>query len=181
MPKQNKKDMEEFEQFQQYMNSKKQNVVDDDISSESEESEIEISKNITKKGKPKKEYILTEARKRQFELARQKRMENIQKINMEKEEFKKQKDELKRIADEKKKLKQEKQIKKLKKEIESESEEEIIIKKTKKPKKKIVYVESDDSDVEIVKKEKKSLPPKQTPQQPEIAPPRQIRVLPQYL
>ena len=67
-------------------------LIDDDISSESEESEIEISKNITKKGKPKKEYILTEARKHQFEIARQKRMENIQKIKLEKEQFQKQKD-----------------------------------------------------------------------------------------
>ena len=172
--------MEEFEQYQEYLKNKKQNVVDDDISSTESESEIEISKNVTKKGKPKKEYILTEARKLQFEKARIKRMENIQKQKMEKEQFQKQKDELKRIADEKKKLKQEKQIKKLKKEIESESEEEIIIKKTKKPKKKIVYVESDDSDVEIVKKEKKSLPPQKV-QEPEIAPPRQIRILPQYI
>ena len=113
----------------------------------------------TKGNKVKKPYVLTDARKLQFDKARLVRQSNIESKKKEQEE----KDALyfqMRLELEKKKVKKnskkkKNEIKKLIEEVESSSDEEIVIKKVKAPKKKIIYVESDGSeDEEIIQKVK---------------------------
>ena len=131
---------------------------------------------IQKKTKPKKPYVLTEARKAQFDKARLVRQSNIEskkKIQEEKDEiYNNIKADLLKKKDKKNVKKQKSQIKKLIEEVESDSDEEIIIKKVKAPKKKIIYVESDesedgpysrarrDSEREIIEKPKRKDKPK---------------------
>ena len=120
---------------------------------------------IQKKTKPKKPYVLTEARKAQFDKARLVRQSNIEskkKIQEEKDEiYNNIKKDLEKKKDKKNVKKQKSQIKKLIEEVESDSDEEIIIKKVKAPKKKIIYVESDESeDGEIIEKPKRKEKPK---------------------
>ena len=119
----------------------------------------------TKGGKEKKPYVLTEARKAQFDKARLVRQSNIEskkKIQEEKDEiYNNIKADLLKKKDKKNVKKQKSQIKKLIEEVESDSDEEIIIKKVKAPKKKIIYVESDESeDGEIIEKPKRKEKPK---------------------
>ena len=119
----------------------------------------------TKGGKDKKPYVLTDARKAQFDKARLVRQSNIEtkkKIQEEKDEiYNNIKKDLEKKKDKKNVKKQKSQIKKLIEEVESDSDEEIIIKKVKAPKKKIIYVESDESeDEEIIEKPKRKEKPK---------------------
>ena len=104
----------------------------------------------TKGGKDRKPYVLTDARKAQFDkarLVRQSNIENKKKIQEEKDEiYNNIKKDLEKKKDKKNVKKQKSQIKKLIEEVESDSDEEIIIKKVKAPKKKIIYVESDESE-----------------------------------
>ena len=131
-------------------------VVEDDVSLESDEEEIEL--------KPKKErkpYVLTDKRKEQFDKARQKRMENIQERKKLEEEKKieqlNMKKELEVLKEEKIKKRVSNQIQKIKKEIEEVDELEIIHKP--KPKKKVIYVESEsDDDIQVMKTKKKPEP-----------------------
>ena len=112
---------------------------------------------LRKNGQPKKEYILTDARKNQFEVARNKRQENIALKKEEKEkansEYSLLKKELDKKLAKKEKRSQAKELLKLMNETKNissdeDSDEEVIIKKkSKKPKKKVVYVE-DDSESE---------------------------------
>ena len=124
----------------------------------------------------KKPYVLTDARKAQFDKARLVRQSNIEtkkKIQEEKDEiYNNIKADLLKKKDKKNVKKQKSQIKKLIEEVESDSDEEIIIKKVKAPKKKIIYVESDesedgpysrarrDSEREIIEKPKRKDKPK---------------------
>ena len=113
----------------------------------------------TKGIKVKKPYVLTDARKLQFDKARLVRQSNIEskkKIQEEKDEiYNNIKKDLEKKKDKKNTKKKKNEIKKLIEEVESSSDEEIVIKKVKAPKKKIIYVESDDSeDEEIIQKVK---------------------------
>ena len=108
----------------------------------------------TKAIKEKKPYVLTDARKLQFDKARLVRQSNIEskkKIQEEKDEiYNNIKKDLERKKDKKNSKKKKNEIKKLIEEVESSSDEEIVIKKVKPPKKKIIYVESDDSEEEEI-------------------------------
>jgi hypothetical protein len=111
-----------------------------------------------KNGQPKKEYILTEARKKQFEIARNKRQENITIRNEEKEkatsEYTMLKKELDKKLAKKEKRNQTKELLKLMAETknisssESEQEEIIVRKKKSAKKKKVVYVSESESESE---------------------------------
>jgi hypothetical protein len=131
----------------------------EDIKDIEEVSDEEIQK--TKgKTKEKKPYVLTDARKAQFEKARQVRQANIEAKKKEQEEkdalFEQIKRDLEKKKDKKHAKQQKSQIKKLIEEVESDSDEEIVVKKVKAPKKKIIYVESDPSEDEedIIEKKK---------------------------
>ena len=133
----------------------------------------------------KKPYVLTEARKAQFDKARLVRQSNIEskkKIQDEKDEiYNNLKADLLKKKDKKNVKKQKSQIKKLIEEVESDSDEEIIIKKVKAPKKKIIYVESDESeDEEIIEKPKRKDKPKDVvvEEKPQIV--RQLKPLIRY-
>ena len=132
---------------------------------------------LTKSGKEKAPYVLTEARKKQFEIARNARMKNIESKKAQQNENYAQYDELKKELEKKKikkleKIKQ-KELVKLMAETDNistdndESDEDLVVKpkaqlthgkKTKaqpKPKKKRVIVESSsDEDQEIISKAK---------------------------
>lgn len=116
------------------------------------DNDIEI-----KPTKEKKPYVLTDARKAQFEKARAKRMENVEQKKKEQDEKNKEYNEKKQLLEQKKdakmKLKQAKELKKLEEEV--EDIEEVIIKKSKPKKKRIVYVEDSSSEEEIVVKKNK--------------------------
>ena len=162
-----------------------------EISQQYEESEdsLSSSSSIVMKKKPTKEkvikppkekkpYVLTPARKAQFEKARVKRAENIeikkQIKSKENEEHELLKQDLIRKKELKTIRKKAREIKRIVQTVdESESEPEVVYKK--KPKKKIVYESS--SDEEIVIKEKKPKPIKQ-----ELPPatPRQVKRTPQF-
>ena len=131
---------------------------------------------LTKSGKEKAPYVLTEARKKQFEIARNARMKNIESKKAQQNESYAQYDELKKELEKKKikkleKIKQ-KELVKLMAETDNistdndESNEDLIVKpkKTKaqsKPKKKRVIVESSsEEDQEIISKAK----PREKPQ-----------------
>ena len=119
----------------------------------------------TKNGKPKKPYVLTDARKAQFEKARIKRMENITaKRQLDEEKYSKYEDlkiNLEIKKDKKLKKQKEKELITLLAETEnisSDDEEEIIEKrihpkkdkKPKKPKKKVVIESDSDSDSDTI-------------------------------
>ena len=154
----------------------KEEILSETASDPSSDSEIEI--------KPKKErkpYVLTEARKKQFEIARIKRQENVAQrklIQAEKnKEFIEKKNKIQQKNELKEKRKQEKELQKLAYksvvELESESEEEKIIVKKKKPKKKIIYIDSDsESEDEVYRKSTKK-----SHRHPPTTQPRQIRPL----
>ena len=148
----------------------------------SDDSEITKPKSIAKANisqgqtKEKKPYVLTPARKAQFEKARQIRDENREQRKQDKDADIKIHDDIKNDLIRKKELKA---IRKKTREMKSivakaseiSSDEEIIIKKEKKkplPKKK-VYVSSSEessdesSEEEIVQKKKKHYPPPATP------------------
>ena len=123
---------------------------------------------LTKSGKEKAPYVLTEARKKQFEIARNARMKNIESKKAQQNENYAQYDELKKELEKKKikkleKIKQ-KELVKLMAETDNistdndESDEDLVVKvkKTKaqpKPKKKRVIVESSsEEEQEIISK-----------------------------
>jgi len=163
-----------------------------EISQQYEESEdsLSSSSSIVMKKKPAKEkvikppkekkpYVLTPARKAQFEKARVKRAENIeikkQIKSKENEEHELLKQDLIRKKELKTIRKKAREIKRIVQTVEeSESEPEVVYKK--KPKKKVVYESS--SDEEIVIKEKKPKPIKQELPPPQT--PRQVKRTPQF-
>ena len=146
-----------------------------------EDSSIELKPQklkLEKSPKEKKEYVLTDARKAQFDKARIKRQENIdlkkKTKELENEEYNKVKNELLYKKDEKDKKRQARELLKLKREVEeTSSEEEEIVKPKAKPKpkpkskpKKVEYkseseisdlTESED-EIPIKRKPKKVLP-----------------------
>lgn len=144
----------------------------------SDDSEITKPKSIAKEKKP---YVLTPARKAQFEKARQIRDENREQRKQDKDADIKIHDDIKNDLIRKKELKAiRKKTREMKaivdKSSEISSDEEIIIKtpKTKPPKpptykKKVVYESSssessdESSDEEVVQKKKKHYPPPSTP------------------
>jgi hypothetical protein len=117
--------------------------------SESEESEYEPQKLEKCKDdpKPKKEHVMTEARKLAFEKARQKKQENflLRKAIKDKE-----KGEYNAIKNEKALKRQEKEAKRREYELQkldmSSSEDEPIIVKKKKSRRKVIYVSDDEDD-----------------------------------
>ena len=167
MGRKNIKHIEDIKQFEV-------SETESEISQRYEESEDSLSSSssivakkpstekIVKPPKEKKPYVLTPARKEQFEKARIKRAENIEikKIakNKENEEHELLKQDLIRKKELKTIRKKAREIKRIVQTVESESEEEVIVKR--KPKKKVIVYES-SSDEEIVKKKppKKELPP----------------------
>ena len=163
------------------------------IEEENSDSEIEFKlktpiqapiqpKKLTKKGIERKPYELTDKRKAQFEMARIKRAENIEKRKVEKAEkdkvFLETKQKLELKKEGRDKLHQEKTLKNIayeivKKQLQEEEEEDepqIIVKK-KKPKKKVIVIEESESEEEPIIKRNKQLKPKQ------ILPPRQVSPL----
>ena len=154
----------------------------ENINSESDDEEITLSKQTKKQlkndiqvqsepakpGKEKKPYVLTPARKAQFEKARQVREENLRVRNEIREESAKKHEEFKNELLKKKEFKSnKKKVREIKELIESDSSSseeearEVIVKKkkamtipVKKPKKKVVYVSSSsesssDESVEV--------------------------------
>ena len=159
----------------------------ENINSESDDEEITLSKQTKKQlkndiqvqsepakpGKEKKPYVLTPARKAQFEKARQVREENLRVRNEIREESAKKHEEFKNELLKKKEFKSnKKKVREIKELIESDSSSseeearEVIVKKkkamsipVKKPKKKVVYVSSSsesssDESVEVKPKHK---------------------------
>ncbi len=128
----------------------------EDIKESKDIEEVSADEGIqkTKGGKVRQPYVLTDARKLQFDKARLVRQSNIEskkKIQEEKDEiYNNIKKDLERKKDKKNSKKKKNEIKKLIEEVESSSDEEIVIKKVKPPKKKIIYVESDDSEEEEI-------------------------------
>jgi hypothetical protein len=137
------------------------------------DSEIELTekqKQKPSKERKKTEYVMTDARKANFEKARQKRMENIQankKLKEEQERIVKQELETKLINKAnalKKRVAKKKQV--LDDIVSSESEEEpkpIVIKKKKKP--QVIYIEEsseDEKPVVIKHKKPKTVPAVET-------------------
>ena len=138
---------------------------------------------ITKPKKEKKPYVLTPARKAQFEKARQIRDENRKQRKQDKDADNKIHDDIKNDLIRKKELqairKKTREMKaivnkasEISEDEDLQSEEEIIIKKKKpiqKKKKKIVYESSSDessdesSSEEVIQKKKKYYPPPPTP------------------
>lgn len=139
---------------------------------------------LTKSGKEKAPYVLTEARKKQFEIARNARMKNIESKKAQQNENYAQYDELKKELEKKKikkleKIKQ-KELVKLMAETDNistdnESDDEDLVvkpkaqlthgKKTKaqpKPTKKRVIVESSSEEEPREKPQKPPKPPKST-------------------
>lgn len=135
---------------------------------------------LTKSGKEKAPYVLTEARKKQFEIARNARMKNIESKKAQQNENYAQYDELKKELEKKKikkleKIKQ-KELVKLMAETDNistdnESDDEDLVvkpkagKKTKaqpKPTKKRVIVESSSDEEPREKPQKPPKPPKST-------------------
>jgi len=117
--------------------------------------------------KPKRQYVVTEARKQAFEKAKQKRAENIA---LRKQLKEKEQEEFNKMKEMKLKKKQTKEAKKKLLELQaletsSESEaEQVIVKKKKKPKKKIVYEsaseeEKPDKNIVIINKFEKQEQP----------------------
>ena len=160
----------------------------------SDDSEITKPKSIAKANisqgqtKEKKPYVLTPARKAQFEKARQIRDENREQRKQDKDADIKIHDDIKNDLIRKKELKA---IRKKTREMKSivakaseiSSDEEIIIKKEKKkplPKKK-VYVSSSEessdesSSEEVIQKKKKHYPPPSTPKSEPISQKRVIQ------
>ena len=150
----------------------------------SDDSEITKPKST----KEKKPYVLTPARKAQFEKARQIRDENREQRKQDKDADIKIHDDIKNDLIRKKELKA---IRKKTREMKSivakaseiSSEDEIIIKKEKKkplPKKK-VYVSSSEessdesSSEEVIQKKKKHYPPPSTPKSEPISQKRVIQ------
>ena len=167
------------------------NDSDSEIEYKSKAPLVESGKKMTKKGIEKKPYVLTEKRKQQFEIARIKRAENVEKRKAEKAEKNKEflatKQKLEIKKDGREKLQQEKTLKNIsyeivKKQLEQEHEQEdiadddndepqIIIKK-KKPKKKVIVIESESEDDEpIIIHRSRKIPDKQN------LPPRQLNPL----
>lgn len=147
-----------------------------------DDAELSDDSEITKpkSTKEKKPYVLTPARKAQFEKARQIRDENREQRKQDKDADIKIHDDIKNDLIRKKELKAiRKKTREMKaivdKSSEISSEDEIIIKtpKTKPPKpptykKKVVYESSseessDESSEEVVQKKKKHYPPPSTP------------------
>ena len=140
--------------------SKEDSDTDDNLVIQSTPKEKPQPK-LTKSGKEKAPYVLTEARKKQFEIARNARMKNIESKKAQQNENYAQYDELKKELEKKKikkleKIKQ-KELVKLMAETDNistdnESDEDLIVKppkKTKaqpKPKKKRVIVESSSEE-----------------------------------
>ena len=141
---------------------------------------VEPSKKLTKKGVERKLYELTDKRKIQFENARIKRAENIEKRKLEKQEkdkeFLETKKKLEIKKDGREKIQQEKTLKNISYEIvkkqlqqeESDDDEPQIIIKKKKPKKKVIVIEDSESEDEPIvvhrnkqDKPKQNLPPRQ--------------------
>jgi hypothetical protein len=158
-------------------------IDDAELSDDSEITKPIAKANISQgQNKEKKPYVLTPARKAQFEKARQIRDENREQRKQDKDADIKIHDDIKNDLIRKKELKA---IRKKTREIKSivakaseiSSEDEIIIKtpklKTKKPptyKKKVVYESSSDessdessSEEEVIQKKKKHYPPPSTP------------------
>ena len=149
-------------------------------------------KSTSKPVKEKKPYVLTDARKAQFEKARLIQKEKAlqkKKENDELKQIEKEKQELLKLKQEKEKKAKIKEIKKIKKEIEvessdSEEEEEEPPKKPvveKKKKKKIVVHDDDDDGTEeetIIIKKKKN--PKQKQPTKQNFPPGQTKPMIYY-
>jgi hypothetical protein len=158
-----------------------------------DDAELSDDSEITKPKKEKKPYVLTPARKAQFEKARQIRDENREQRKQDKDADIKIHDDIKNDLIRKKELKA---IRKKTREIKSivakaseiSSEDEIIIKtpklKTKKPptyKKKVVYESSSDessdessSEEEVIQKKKKHYPPPSTPKSTPKSEPKRV-------
>ena len=139
-----------------------------------------VKEKVIKPPKEKKPYVLTPARKAQFEKARVKRAENIeikkQIKNKENEEHELLKQNLIRKKELKTIRKKAREIKRIVQTVdESESEPEVVIHK-KKPKKKIVYESS--SDEEIVIKKPKPVKQELPPAPPQT--PRPVKRTPQF-
>jgi len=168
------KPVEEFESESEI--SGKYEESEDDSFSSSSSIVMTKKKPVKQKAvKEKKPYVLTPARKAQFEKARIKRAENIeikkQIKSKETEEHELLKQDLIRKKELKTIRKKAREIKRIVQTVEEseESEPEVIVVKKKKPKKKVVYESS--SDEEIVKKKpiiKQDLPPPSTPKPREI-------------
>ena len=137
------------------MKSKNIEVIEDKGDSDSSSIEMTNKKPIDiPTRKPKKEYVLTEARKLAFEKAREKRQINI---DLRKQQQKILQDEQEAIKNAVLDKRNRKLIKKNKKEIKkiiqnedllssSSSDDEIIIKKKKSSTKKVIYIESDEDE-----------------------------------
>ncbi len=125
-----------------------------------------------KKDKPKRNYVMTDARKQAFEKAKQKRAENIA---LRKQLKEKETAEFEKLLQMKQEKKAKKELKKKEMELKkyetssSESEEEVIVKKKKKPKKKVIYISGDDEPDEkniIIVNKLDSKPQPQVPVKP---------------
>lgn len=154
---------------------------DDQEDKSSDDDELTIPKNdnkqvrLNKNGKPRAEYVLTDKRKQQFDIARNARMKNIESKKIVQNENYSKYDNLKKELEQKKmkkleKIKQ-KELVKLMAETENIStdedsdDDEIIIKKSKAVKKKkqkkvIVESESSESETETSIKPKPKYKPK---------------------
>ena len=172
MPPKKVKPIEDIKEEEFYEDEPPMEPYDSDSDSSSSVSLV-----ITKPTKPvkeKKPYVLTPARKAQFEKARIIRDENRAKNKQIKEEANKKHEELKNDIIRKKELKtirkKTREIKALVETGNSSSEEEQVIIKTKPKKKKIVYVNESSSDEEIVikKKTNKIKLPDASPPQKEV-------------
>ena len=136
-------------------------IEDDEVST----SSIELKPKKEKLVKEKKPYVLTEARKNAFEIARQKRDENraTRKIEKEKQEIESKKELEEKIVKKaeliKKKNEKKEEILKLGEDSSSDSEPEVIVQRVKKPKKKIIVVESDSEDEIVIQKRKPKIAP----------------------
>lgn len=160
---------------------KEPEIYEDEPPTEPYDSETDTSSSVsivltkpTKQPKEKKPYVLTPARKAQFEKARIIRDENRAKNKLIKDEADKKHEENKNDIIRKKELKtirkKTREIKALVETGNSSSEEEQVVIKKKPKKKKIVYVEETSSDEEIIikKKTNKVKLPDTSPPQKEV-------------
>ena len=172
MPPKKVKSIEDIKETEIYEDEPPEEPYDSESDSQSSAS-IVITKP-TKQPKEKKPYVLTPARKAQFEKARIIRDENRAKNKQIKDDENKKHEELKNDLIRKKELKtirkKTREIKALVETGNSSSEEEQVVIKKKPKKKKIVYVTETSSEEEILVKKKvnKIKLPDTSPPQKEI-------------
>ena len=179
MTSKNIKVLEQLEDEHNLAPKGQEEIINNDDPNLTDDSEITKPKST----KEKKPYVLTPARKAQFEKARQIRDENREQRKQDKDAENKIHDDIKNDLIRKKELqairKKTREMKaivnkasEISEDEDLQSEEEIIIKKKKpiqKKKKKIVYESSSDessdesSSEEVIQKKKKYYPPPPTP------------------